>query len=119
MFNKDGLIRCQHHDKPGTGGVGGVEGDVTMHVTGKGTGDGEADASAIRVFVELNELGEDILGLVRGDANAGIFDDKEGLAAMNAEAQRDGGTVGLAPLVSQGMGELDGIVEQEGEGLDG
>ena len=48
-----------------------------------------------------------------------IFDDKEGLAAMNAEAQRDGGTVGLAPLVSQGMGELDGIVEQEGEGLDG
>ena len=46
-----------------------------MHVTGKGTGDGEADAGAIGVFVELNELGEDILVLIGGDANAGVFDD--------------------------------------------
>ena len=119
MFNKDALIRSQRHDKPGTGGVGGVEGDVTMHVTGKGAGDGEADAGAIGVFVELDELGEDILGLVGGDANAGVFDDKEGLAVIDTDAQRDAGTVGLASLVGQWMGELDGIVEQEGEGLDG
>ena len=113
------LCLSQRHDKPGTGGVGGVEGDVTMHVTGKGTSDGEADAGAIGVFIELNELGEDILSLIRGDANTGVFDDKEGLAVIDTDAQRDAGTVGLATLVGQWMGELDGIVEQKGENLDG
>jgi len=86
MFNKDGLIRCQRHHKPGTGGVGGVEGDVTMHVASQRAGDGETDASAIGVFIELNELGEDILGLIRRDADAGVLDDKEGLVIMNADA---------------------------------
>ena len=90
-----------------------------MHVTDKGAGDGEADASAIGVFIELNELGEDILGLLRGDADAGVFDDKEGFTFMDADAQHDIGDIGLPVLESHGMSELNGIVEQEGEGLDG
>ena len=84
-------------------------------MAGQGAGDGQADACAVGVFVQLHELGEDVLGLFWRYADASVFDGECHLTVVPADTKRDMMGVGgwVTSLECQWMSELNCIVEQQ------
>ena len=65
-------LRQGNHES-GTTRIGSVELDVTTQAACNTTCHSKTDARSVNIFVKLDELLEDVLGLLLRNANAGIL----------------------------------------------